>query len=354
MLPLALKKKVFEDYGGICAHCGRKLYAGGNSTVDHVIPLSKGGITEPDNLALLCFACNKEKQDDVVEPDAYYRYASKKQKAAMNRLFQEYLKREDWLTRNNVFHADRFTVKASAIVDNGPFKAAGILPTKLDVCKAVPKEVIAYLGEFREQLAPPLRALVYTEESQIEEPFYWVKNRGKVVFLFSTRLEEDEIDGVDIPSIVLDIFLRPGLREKPGVTVPTLYSFLFYLVQEVSKGLEYNNTRGQMRVDIRFPATDKLGEKVLATFREQLDYCTAATAWKAVGQNGQEYHTKRGVELLFYAGDGKTFRQEVKERGYADGRELIKYYDTEGKDENGIRVRLEKNKARKVYNRPNM
>ncbi len=34
-------------------------------TVDHVIPLNKGGINSRDNLALACFHCNRQKSDKI-------------------------------------------------------------------------------------------------------------------------------------------------------------------------------------------------------------------------------------------------------------------------------------------------
>ena len=39
-------------------------------TVDHVIPLSKGGTDTPDNLALACFHCNRRKSDKLTAVDA--------------------------------------------------------------------------------------------------------------------------------------------------------------------------------------------------------------------------------------------------------------------------------------------
>lgn len=38
-------------------------------TVDHVIPSSREGLTEPDNLALACFHCNRQKSDRVAAVD---------------------------------------------------------------------------------------------------------------------------------------------------------------------------------------------------------------------------------------------------------------------------------------------
>ena len=41
-------------------------------TIDHIVPLSKGGSDEPDNLALACFHCNRRKADKLtaLDPDS--------------------------------------------------------------------------------------------------------------------------------------------------------------------------------------------------------------------------------------------------------------------------------------------
>jgi len=44
-----------------CALCGAKAAIG--LTADHWIPLSKGGTNEPDNLCMVCAACNGFKGD---------------------------------------------------------------------------------------------------------------------------------------------------------------------------------------------------------------------------------------------------------------------------------------------------
>jgi hypothetical protein len=72
--------ELMDKSGGyFCGYCGRKLeetaYGGTNSntaTVDHIIPTSKGGGNDIDNLLLACFSCNALKRNRGVEDLRFY------------------------------------------------------------------------------------------------------------------------------------------------------------------------------------------------------------------------------------------------------------------------------------------
>lgn len=52
-----------SNYGWYtCAHCGRKLRKD-SVEIDHIIPKSKGGTNQPENLQCLCIHCNRSKRD---------------------------------------------------------------------------------------------------------------------------------------------------------------------------------------------------------------------------------------------------------------------------------------------------
>lgn len=52
-----------ERYGNICLACGRQ----GNLTVDHVIPISKGGSNSIENIQPLCGTCNSIKHSKIID-----------------------------------------------------------------------------------------------------------------------------------------------------------------------------------------------------------------------------------------------------------------------------------------------
>ncbi len=66
----AIRNLVRQRAGGLCEYCHtseRWQYV--PFTIDHVVPLSKGGTDDPDNLALSCFHCNRRKANRMMVVD---------------------------------------------------------------------------------------------------------------------------------------------------------------------------------------------------------------------------------------------------------------------------------------------
>ena len=62
-LTVELINFVFERDGYICLNCGcdTKL------SIDHIIPISLGGSSDPDNLQTLCKSCNSSKHTKIID-----------------------------------------------------------------------------------------------------------------------------------------------------------------------------------------------------------------------------------------------------------------------------------------------
>jgi 5-methylcytosine-specific restriction endonuclease McrA len=54
---------ICERQGGLCAYCG----GGARLTMDHVIPLCKGGAHDPSNVVGACWPCNHSKRGRSLE-----------------------------------------------------------------------------------------------------------------------------------------------------------------------------------------------------------------------------------------------------------------------------------------------
>lgn len=67
--PLSHKSKrqrIWEQTNGHCWYCGIPLTLS-ETTVDHVIPISKNGTHKIDNLVASCASCNNAKGDETLE-----------------------------------------------------------------------------------------------------------------------------------------------------------------------------------------------------------------------------------------------------------------------------------------------
>ena len=64
----SLRYDILKRDGFRCAICGRTAADGVKLHVDHIIPVAKGGKTEPGNLRTLCSECNEGKKDKY-DPD---------------------------------------------------------------------------------------------------------------------------------------------------------------------------------------------------------------------------------------------------------------------------------------------
>ena len=53
-------RELMADFDGFCPYCWEKIVAG---HVDHIVPVSKGGTNDRNNLAWVCSTCNMQKGD---------------------------------------------------------------------------------------------------------------------------------------------------------------------------------------------------------------------------------------------------------------------------------------------------
>lgn len=99
-------KIILSKSNGKCARCGKNLNLS-SMTVEHVIPISKGGTNEMDNLIALCHDCNQEKLNYIVSPRAYYNYLPEEELARIQKHYAKYLKEVEWYGKYNYTKEDK-------------------------------------------------------------------------------------------------------------------------------------------------------------------------------------------------------------------------------------------------------
>lgn len=58
-----LRAFVFQRDGYACGYCGER---GGRLECDHVVPVSRGGSNNTENLKAACFRCNRSKRSKLI------------------------------------------------------------------------------------------------------------------------------------------------------------------------------------------------------------------------------------------------------------------------------------------------
>jgi len=68
------RKFLVNKYGGDCYLCGKPFEKMGDITIDHWVPISKGGLDDIENYRLAHLACNHLKDD--LTPEQWIEFQS--------------------------------------------------------------------------------------------------------------------------------------------------------------------------------------------------------------------------------------------------------------------------------------
>ncbi len=104
------RKRIALKSDDCCCHCGRKTYFGYGATVDHFIPISKGGSNDVRNLIMLCKDCNEDKGDLIINPKGYIEYLKDPYYEELEDYFTEYVDSFEYIERNNVLACDEYKI----------------------------------------------------------------------------------------------------------------------------------------------------------------------------------------------------------------------------------------------------
>lgn len=255
LIPRYIRGRVLDDCHGVCAHCGNKLDFYEDFTLEHVIPLSKGGTNEYENFVALCEDCNKAKSNDIIQPLEYYPYLEPDKRMQLHELFQTYIRSVDWLSNDNLFMLDWFYIHPKKTILMPKSWKPCFLPIELKVEKMRNDEAFAYLQDFKLHLSRTDQELIIKEMSLIDTYYYKILQGDKILMIFTAYILPDKLDEQYQWDHVLnlDIFISPDVPCNIVTTIPTFYNILQEILQKIQETL-MNGTHGTaIPVRIRSP-----------------------------------------------------------------------------------------------------
>lgn len=141
------KAEMLKKSGGICVHCGKKLKVNSKDlTAEHIIPLSKGGKNNLDNLIALCKTCNHDKGNDIVWV-GWYKYASPELEDCIKRMYRRYFRDYSHLDNNHFTKCDRYgyyidyDVKTGDVVHPKAPKHTVVVQKLIEIKRAMPTDL---------------------------------------------------------------------------------------------------------------------------------------------------------------------------------------------------------------------
>jgi len=84
---LIVRDRILDKYNHKCNYCGSEE----NLQVDHIIPLSRGGVHSETNFQILCRSCNINKKNNYSFSE-FFKRGDGKTYILVNRKFANYIK----------------------------------------------------------------------------------------------------------------------------------------------------------------------------------------------------------------------------------------------------------------------
>lgn len=257
-----IRWQIFKSADGTCAHCGCKMQFYKDFTIEHVIPLYKGGTNRSENLVALCRTCNKEKSDHVIRPAGYYKYLSKTRLAELEQLFDKYLETTDWLAYDNLFQTDQesMTVLVEQTVRSG---YVAQIPMTVQIQKISTEEAFEWLQFYTARLNTEDKSIMAHTPDALKSPYYRISNGNTTYMLVTAYVApinyviSNTTVNKKLHGVRLDLFTNPDLTNKPGLTCRLMYASLSAVMDKIQETLLRGYERDSLvQCAIEYPASD--------------------------------------------------------------------------------------------------
>ena len=193
-----LKMLALSKSNNRCCHCGCKFNYKHKFTIEHVIPLSKGGSNKLENLVALCDVCNSKKNDDIILPTEYFHYLKPEFSNILMKNQKDYYEALNWFTPRNFFKEDKIVISVPVVLSSFKKRNKGrIEPTMKYVIEKGTKNdlegIFILLKEYNEKLGinqTDEEVWEIVNEQYKQGVFYIIKNKEQeIVFIMPLLLK---------------------------------------------------------------------------------------------------------------------------------------------------------------------
>lgn len=320
-IPQQIRWQIFKDCNETCAHCGKHLVFKQDFTLEHVIPLHKGGKNDISNYVALCKDCNKDKSDDIIEPLEYYQHLPQEKLKSLQALFQEYLTSTDWLSYNTLFKMDRFNLPIHVAMRNGRARVPTLIPSTARVEKMRPEEVIQYLLMYGARLNPYDKQMLAYDEKELNSDFYRVFKGQTLIMVISAYIRKQSLrtdfnpNGNERNLLHLDIFVNPELKIRSEDTYHTMFSIVDALIVEMKSTLANNIEKSGIECFVSTPRSDKLGATLIEWCCRIQGPAVAHPALFAFGNDPEISSAIIGFSTILFQGSTKELKSIMNDAG---------------------------------------
>ncbi len=300
-----IKNKLLEETNGRCAHCGISIEPHKNMTLEHIIPINKGGTNDEENLTVLCKDCNKLKSDMIL-PVRWYAHLPEVRIKALIKQMKDYLDNVDYLAEDCVMMMDTYRIIVNIPVTKKNRTVP--VPASVNVIKMDKYEAFRWLMDYKGSLDKNDAEAVITHPSEWRAPCYIFRKGDTDLAMVCPYIIHEWNDEMDayFNQIVFEWYFSPKLPDKeyiPGLLKDCITSMETIVVRYLDRTTD-NATillfTSRCFVSDRFcqPVFDRLQRNSIISDGE--------------AENGIKVNTRETI-MFFYIGNPISRNRLIKE-----------------------------------------
>ncbi len=323
--------QICEKSNNKCCHCGKGIdIHDKDSTIEHIIPISKGGTNDIRNLVYLCTDCNEKKGNLIIPPYDYYHYLKEEYRDEVTALYTQYCNDISYYDKNNftkddarIFHYNnRFTSLESYVPRSGKthMRAVAGLRMCATLIKAVYSdldEIYEYCKKYHKKHNLPTDTLKEVMSGVFDEGAFYVLRKGSEIIAVIPVSPGILVEDNDEEKYMISISGIPTLYKK-DIYIPLICDCVKYITSEISK----IDSDGHVVFKIMAPVDDvylqKIAEKLRPLFLHEYD----DGIWKAYGY----IHTYAKKILNYEGDDAANIYRQLKEDESIDESKVIRNF----------------------------